>query len=299
MVDFQYLQNKIKITAMKKILFGIFLLLFFNSSFSQEVKLMPAQENEVRTLIGSYYNYLQQWADKLEPEVLENINPLFTHKAHARVYDDLVTDKITGLLTYLNEYYKLRDEGIKISLSENIQNVPIKGFTTEEIVKSNGVKVAVTVLTKHTKGNKIIKEAPNTFVINLEKKTIAKIVKNEQDLYTSLAQNSQTVESSVAEANTEMLGNILDGWYMDAILLYNMKKYEEALSLFEKAASRGHMKSQYEAGVMYFLKKGCNKLKKKEREEQGYKWLIKAAEQLPEGSRYNKARQTLDALGYY
>jgi tetratricopeptide (TPR) repeat protein len=284
---------------MKKILLGVLLLLFFNTSFSQETKLTPAQENEVRTLVGTYYNYLQQWADNPNSELNKNIYSLFTLNEDARVYDDLVTDKITGLLTYVNRYFELRDEGIKISLAEDIQNVPVKGLTTEEIVKSSGAKVAVTVLTKHTKGNKIIKKAPNTFVIDLKKGNIAKIVKNEQDLYAHLEQNSQTVENSMAETNTEMLDDILDGWYMDAILLYNVKKYEEALSLFEKAASRGHMKSQYEAGVMYFLKKGCKKLKKKEREERGYKWLIKAAQQLPKGSRYNIARQTLDALGYY
>jgi tetratricopeptide (TPR) repeat protein len=284
---------------MKKPLLLVWLLACYMNVFSQEAQLTDEQQNEARTLVRNYYHYLQQWADNPNSDLDKNIFPLFSLGEGARVYDDLVTNNMTALNLYVNRYYELKDEGIKISLSEDINSVEVRGFTTEEIIKSKDAKVAVTVLTKQTKGSKIVKKAPNTFLINLEKKKIAKIEGEYQEFLSNLAQSANAYDTSATEANAEMLDNIFDGWYMNAILLYNVKKYEEALALFEKAAIRGHLKSQYEAGLMYFLKKGCGKLKKKERETRGYNWLIRAASQLPIESRDNKARQTLDALGYY
>jgi hypothetical protein len=253
-----------------KSLFILLCLLLPDCLFAAE--LTPEQQRKVRHTVNQYCTLLSDFA---KSESYVGNMPIMLNLMsddHTRIFDDLKTDTLVYITTYLTNIVSDFNHSLSISF-ENINNIEIIGFERPNFEKSNKKVYAQMEIMKTIRGNGLNKTIKNAFVVNLEDYKIFGI-KNSNGAFFD-------------DADPYLLWD-------RGLDFYNKKKYNEALVWFEKSANKGYVEAQYYCGIMYIKGEGCKQFKRKERDKRGICWMQKASQ-----NGIHEARQDLDRLGVW
>jgi hypothetical protein len=274
---------------MKNIKFVLLFLCFYGQLFSQQ--LTETEKNKVYDVVSKYCKLLSDYTESRSNisnrDMIYELFPSGVGDVEKCVIDDIETLEMTHISRYLTTLTSENQLNytVKIAYLENVYNVNVSGLSIsnhrEKLERITHGKIK---LTKQMKGA-LEKTTNNVFHVKLDNSKIERIFIESQNETDNDNNNEYLIDKGMQAMAS--------------------KRYAEALEYFEKSAKKGNFEAMYQAGYMYYAKKGCEKLSRTERNNRAYYWLSKAARRYSPHHKYRNdspimlARELLDRMGYY